>query len=334
MTETARGVVTAAQFRPHPLLRGAHVQTLVPNLFRPSPRIALEVERWETADHDFVDLGWFAQPKDGQPIAVLVHGLTGGFESKYLRGTARRLRAAGWAGLILQLRGAGPQPNRQLKNYHQGDTHDLLALLEELQHRYPGSALATIGWSLGGNIVLKAAGEAGDKHRADYVVAASVPFALEPCVRRLNTGFSRIYQRRLLGDLKVMVQQKVAAITPPAHIDVQAALAAPGFREYDAAWTAPVHGFKSAEDYYSQTQCGNFLARIQRPTLIVHSVDDPFMDPAIAPTPDDLAAKVRLEMATHGGHVGFIGRGRWGLPEYWLEKRIVRWLESVRAGAD
>lgn len=333
MTRTARGVVTSADFRPHPLLRSAHLQTLVPNLFRPSPNVGLETERWETADGDFIDLGWFARPRAGQPLAVLVHGLTGGFESKYLRGTARRLQRAGWAGLVLQLRGAGPQPNRLLRNYHQGDTHDLHQLLAELRQRYPRSTLATVGWSLGGNIVLKAAGEAGDDYLADLVVAASVPFALEPCVRRLNSGFSRIYQRRLLGDLKVMVEQKAAAVSIPPDIDVEAALKAPSFREYDGAWTAPVHGFKSAEDYYAQTQCGNFLARIRRPTLIVHSVDDPFMDPAIAPTPEDLAPDVRLEMATHGGHVGFISRGRWGLPEYWLEKRIVRWLQSAQTRA-
>lgn len=323
-------MVTAAGFRPHPLFRNAHLQTLVPNLFRPSPRIGLDVERWETEDQDFVDLGWFARPRAGQPVAILVHGLTGGFESKYLRGTARKLQRAGWAGLVLQLRGAGPQPNRLARNYHQGDTRDLHQLLAELRGRYPGSLLATVGWSLGGNIVLKAAGEAGAGHLADLVVAASVPFALEPCVRRLNRGFSRVYQRRLLGSLKVMVEQKAAVVDLPPRVDLAGALRAPGFREYDDAWTAPLHGFRNAEDYYQQTQCGNFLADIRCPTLIIHSADDPFMDPTITPQPDDLSATVRLEMASHGGHVGFIGRGRWGLPEFWLEKRILRWLQEAR----
>lgn len=331
MSSPGRGVVAAAAFRPHPLLRNAHLQTLVPNLFRPSPRIGLETERWETDDNDFVDLGWFARPAKGQPLAILVHGLTGGFESKYLRGTARKLQRAGWAGLVLQLRGAGPQPNRLPRNYHQGDTQDLHRLLAELRRRYPGSPLATVGWSLGGNIVLKAAGEAGADHLADFVVAASVPFALEPCVRRLNSGFSRVYQRRLLGSLKVMVEQKAAAVDMPPQIDLAAALRATDFRAYDDAWTAPLHGFRDAKDYYRKTQCGNFLAAICRPTLIIHSADDPFMDPTIAPKPQELAPSVRLEISSHGGHVGFMARGRWGLPEFWLEKRILNWLQEARA---
>lgn len=320
------GEVVPSSFRPHPLIRAAHLQTMTPSLLRPTPALNLEVERWDTPDGDFVDLGWFARPQAGQPLAVLVHGLTGGFQSKYLRGTARRLVQAGWAGVVLQLRGAGAEPNRVPRAYHQGDTEDLLSLLQYLREQHRTSRLATIGWSLGGNIVLKAAGEQGKSHLADAVIAASVPFQIEPCVQRLNQGWSRLYQRRMLKDLKTMVQSKAEATPMPPQIDLHAVISAPSFREYDDAFTAPLNGFADAGDYYARTQCGNFLSQIDRPTLIIHSRDDPFMAPHIVPQATDLAPKVRLELSDHGGHVGFLGVGRFGLPKMWLEERIVDWL--------
>ncbi len=321
------GQVVEAGFRPHPLCRDPHLQTLMPALLRRTPRLELEIQRWELADGDFLDLGWFARPAADQPIAVLVHGLTGGFESKYLRATARRLKRQGWAGLILQLRGAGDTPNRLARAYHQGDTADLLALLADLRRRWPQAPLATVGWSLGGNIVLKAAGEAGAEHQADFVAAASVPFELEACAERMRRGFSRLYQRRLLGDLKLSAQRKARAVALPESVDLAATLQAADFFMFDDAWTAPLNGFDDARDYYQRCQCGPFLERIARPTLIVHSLDDPFMRPQIVPGAEALSASVRLELARHGGHVGFIGRNAWGAPEFWLERRLSDWLQ-------
>ncbi len=328
------GRITASSFRPHPLLGSAHLQTALPTLLRPLPPLALEVERWERPDGDFVDLGWFEKPRPGAPLAVLVHGLTGGFESKYLRATAARLRHAGWAGLILQLRGAGDQPNRMARNYHQGDTADLIALLQRLRAGHPGALIANLGWSLGGNIVLKAAGELGEKHPADLLTAVSVPFALEPCAQRLRQGASRIYQRRLLRDLKAMALRKHAAVQLPEMIDVAAMLRARDFFEFDDAWTAPLHGFEDALDYYRRCECGPFLRAIRRPTLIVHSRDDPFMSPDILPQASDLAPEVTLELSERGGHVGFVARNAWGGPLFWLERRLSDWLQQQRGRVD
>ena len=320
------GQIVSAAFRPHPLLRNPHWQTIVAGPLRPIPRLDLRIERWERPDGDFVDLGWFGASQGR--LAVLVHGLTGGFESKYLRATARRLLAAGWAGVILQLRGAGMQPNRLAPNYHQGDTRDLRALLERLRHENPAAELAVLGWSLGGNIVLKAAGEAGADLPADRVAAASVPFELAPCAERMRRGVSRIYQRRLLGQLKAAAARKMAVMTMPAGVDSAATLQAPDFFAFDDAWTAPLNGFADAADYYRRTECGQFLKDIRRPTLIVHSRDDPFMTPDMVPGPEALAPSVRLELAERGGHVGFIAADRWGRPEFWLERRLVDWIVS------
>lgn len=324
------GSIVTADFQAWPLASGPHAQTILPHLLRPLPRLELEIERWELADGDFVDLGWFCRPQPGQAIAVLVHGLTGGFNSKYLRGTAKRLKALGWAGVVLQLRGAGEEPNRLPRNYHQGDTEDLHALLAGLRADFPASFLAVVGWSLGGNVVLKAAGEQGAGFAADAVAAASVPFVLAPCAERLNEGLSRLYGRNLLRDLKTSAQAKAARMVLPPGVDLEATLAAEDFFAYDDAWTAPLNGFSSARDYYQRCQCGGFLAHIAKPCLIVHSQDDPFMRTEIVPAAAELAPSVRLELTQRGGHVGFLGRGPWGLPQLWLEARLSQWLDEQR----
>lgn len=325
----SQGQVIDSHFRPHPLLRSPHLQTVVPTLLRPLPALAIEIERWELPDGDFVDLGWFERPLEHGRIAVLVHGLTGGFESKYLRGLARRLRHQGWAGVILQLRGAGAEPNRLPRNYHNGDSADLHALLARLRAEHPQALIATVGWSLGGNIVLKTAGEAGADHPADLVAAASVPFYLEPCAQRLRRGLSQVYQRRLLRDLKAAVQRKAGALSLPAEVDIDAVLRSGDFFAFDETWTAPLNGFTGALDYYERCQSGPYLRHIRRPSLIVHALDDPFMEPHVVPRETDLAPGVTLELARHGGHVGFVAADRRGRPHYWLEARLAGWLEDA-----
>jgi hypothetical protein len=144
-----------SSFQPHPLLRGAHLQTIASHL-RPAPTLVLRRERLELPDGDFVDLGWSGDQNKTGPLAVLVHGLCGGFDSKYARGTACQLIARGWSTVILKLRGAGPEPNRLQRCYNQGDTEDLRYFWHLLREREPHAFIATVGWSLGGNVTLKA----------------------------------------------------------------------------------------------------------------------------------------------------------------------------------
>lgn len=322
------GQVLEVSFVPHPLLPNAHLQTLFPALLRPSPKLDIRRERLELPDGDFVDLGWSGVSVPGAPLAVLVHGLTGDFESKYLRGTARRLNAMGWRTVMLQLRGAGPEPNRLRKSYHQGDTADLRYLLHLLRAREPDIFLAVVGWSLGGNITLKAMGEEGDRAPVNCAVASSVPFRLRPCVDVLRKGFARNYQNKMMDALKDQMQRKHAKVPVPPEISLELASASRDFIEWDNAYTAPLNGFANAEDYYSRCECAPFLATIARPTLIVHSIDDPFMDPTITPGPEALAPKVTMELTQRGGHVGFVASGRYGQPVYWLEQRIVDYLQG------
>jgi uncharacterized protein len=323
------GRVTAGPFRPHPLLRGPHLQTLG-TLLRPMPRVDLRIERRELPDGDFVDLGWCGDAgQSSSPLVVLLHGLSGGFDSKYARGLARRLVTLGWRCVFLQFRGAGPEPNRLPRSYHHGETEDLRELLAWLRAREPRAPLYAVGWSLGGNVLLKYLGEDGARARLDKAVAVCAPFSLRPCAERLRTGFSRIYQNHLLGELKQMVRRKHAVV--PMEIDLAQALAARDFFEFDNAVTAIINGFRDAEDYYSRAACGQFLGGIAVPTLAIHAKDDPFMAPEVVPDAMHLPSAMTLELCEHGGHVGFIAAGpRLGL-RFWLEERIPQYLQAPAA---
>jgi predicted alpha/beta-fold hydrolase len=325
----AHGRVIDSEFRPHRWLRGPHAQTILPTLLRPLPKLDFDVETLELADGDFVRIGWAGAPHRGQRIAVLVHGLTGGFQSKYLRGLARLLITRGWRIAALELRGGGETPNRLPRNYHHGDTADLRHLLRLLHERDPQARLALVGWSLGANIVIKTMGEDAAGSPVEAAAAASAPFLLEPCAQKLDSGFSRVYQRRLLADLKQIVGRKYPPLAAPAGVDLAAMRRARNFIEFDEAYTAPLHGFRDARDYYARCECGGFLKTIARPTLVINAIDDPFMARSMLPEAEALAPDVTLELARRGGHVGFVAEGPRGRFSWWLETRIAQWLEQA-----
>lgn len=324
----AHGRIIRSEFRPHPWLRGPHAQTLLPTLLRPPPAVDFEIETLELPDGDFVRVGWSGAVQAGGRIAVLVHGLTGGFESKYLRGLARLLGDAGWRVAALELRGGADIPNRVARSYHHGDTADLRLFWQRLRERDPAARIAAVGWSLGANVVLKAMGEAGADAPVEAAVAASAPFLLEPCAHKLRSGFARVYQARLIRDLRAMVGRK-RELLAAAGVDVGAVLRARDFIEFDDAYTAPLNGFANARDYYARCSCAQFLGAIARPTLIVNAVDDPFMVRSILPSAEQLAPPVTLELSRRGGHVGFVAAGTDGGFSYWLEQRIAAWLEQT-----
>lgn len=319
------GRIVESTFRPHPLLRAAHVQTIAASLLRPLPPLAIRRERLEREDGDFVDVGWCGDENRGGPLAVLVHGLTGGFESKYLRGTARALIARGWRCVLLQLRGAGPEPNRSAHHYNHGDSADVRRLWHRLAQREPATPLYAVGWSLGANVTLRALAEEGRAAPLRGAVVACAPFELKQCAEKLRQGFSRVYQGKLLDELKASIRRKHPRVPVPAGVDIAAALAAADFFAFDDAYIAPLCGYADALDYYRRCSTRQFLGNISVPTLVIHALDDPFMTPDIIPAERELSPAVTLELSRHGGHVGFLSRRR-GLPYPWLEERITAHL--------
>lgn len=321
------GTIVEGDFRPHPLLRGAHLQTIVPSLFRARPAVTLRRERVELDDGDFVDLGWHG---DGAgPIVILLHGLGGGLDSKYALGLMQRLAARGWRSAILQLRGAGPEPNRLARTYHHGDTADFRYVCRLIKAREPQTPLMGAGWSLGASVLLKSLAEEGEHSPLLAAAASSPPFVLEPCVEHLRHGFARVYQQYLLRACKAGVRRKHGTVPLPPGADLDAALNARDFYQFDDAYTAPVNGFRDGRDYYARAACGQYLHAIRRPALVVHALDDPFMVPAIIPPASALAPSVTLELCRRGGHVGFLASGG----KWWLEERFEHFLSAALANS-
>ena len=183
-------------FRPAWWLPGAHAQTLWPTVFRRPPRPRLDWERLRLPDGDFVDLSWAGA--DRQTIVVCLHGLEGSYQSPYAAGMLNALAARGWCAVLLHFRGCSGELNELPRSYHSGETGDFGYLLEVLAQRHPNSALAAVGYSLGGNVLLKYLGEQGRGSPLRAAAAVSVPFNLGIAAQRLDNGFSRVYQWRLL----------------------------------------------------------------------------------------------------------------------------------------
>lgn len=318
--------MAAAGFQPAWWCRGAHLQTLWPRLFRRGPVLPLRRERLELPDGDFVDLDW--TPGNDGPIVVLFHGLEGSARSPYARGMLAAVHRRGWRGVVMHFRGCSGEPNRLARSYHSGDTGDIAFFIKTLRRREPGAALAAVGYSLGGNALLKWLGEAADAGlRA--AAAVSVPFLLHRAADRLDRGFSRLYQWKLLGDLRRGVRRKFQGREGP--VDSSELKKLRRFWDFDERVTAPLHGFAGAHHYYSTSSCRPYLKSIQVPTLIIQAYNDPFMTPDVIPAPEELASAVALEVHTHGGHVGFVaGPWPWQV-EYWLERRIPDYLAPFLA---
>jgi hypothetical protein len=205
-------------------------------------------------------------------------------------------------------------------------------VVDWLREREPTTLLAAVGYSLGGNALLKWLGETGADAPLHAAVAVSVPFMLDSTARRLRAGGSRLYQNHLLRALKRSYRHKFRRrLDGPVTLTELRALR--DFYAFDDRITAPLHGYADVHDYYARASCRPYLRCIRIPTLILHALDDPFMGPEAAPTADELSPSVRLEISPHGGHVGFVG-GRWPWrAEYWLERRISEFLAEEPFGA-
>ena len=317
-------MIESNDFSPLWWLNSPHLQTLYPVFFRARPRLDIRPERLELDDGDFLDLAWIDAA--GPPVLVL-HGLEGSLRSHYAAAVMAALAAGGYRPVLMHFRGCSGETNRLDRAYHSGDTGDLAAVVGHLERVCGEPPFAAIGYSLGGNVLLKWLGERGEDAPVGAAVAVSVPFRLADGARRMGGGLSRIYQRHLIRRLQAGYRRKFAHRPSPLRIDIDRL---DTFWLFDDQVTAPLHGFRDVHDYYARCSSRQFLARIRKPTLIVHAADDPFMFPDTAPTAGELSDRVTLELSRHGGHVGFVG-GRWR-PRYWLEPRILRFLDGVRGG--
>jgi len=307
-------------------LRGPHAQTLGARFLRPNQAPSARRERWDTPDGDFLDLDFFeANGLRDDALVILLHGLEGSAKSGYILETSRRLAGRGIASVALNFRSCSGELNRGLRLYHSGETTDLAWVIERLRTERPDRRLAASGVSLGGNVLLKYLGE---RESASGLVAAaawSVPFDLAAGARFMEHGFARFYVNRLLRSLKTKTRARQDELGP--HIDLERTLQATSFWEFDDAATAPLHGFDGADDYYSQSSCGQFVPKIAVPTLVIHARDDPFVPADVIPeTSLEDNPSITPVIIGHGGHVGFVSGSISFSPHFWAEDTIARWF--------
>ena len=320
--------MSKSPFKPHFLLRNRHVQTTWRTLFEKRQSISVRFERFDLDDGDFIDIA--STPPTSGPILLLLHGLEGSLESPYVRGVLHTAAQKGWQGILMHFRGCSGPVNRTLIGYHSGETEDLLQFLKHLRQQYPNKPILAAGFSLGGNVLLKYLGESQDDALIDAAVAVSVPYSLKECSKQIHKGASRFYGRILLNSLKNSASRKMRLHQEDSvfGLSIKAVERFQTIREFDDGIIAPMWGFKDALDYYEQCSSRQFLKGISRPTLLIHSTDDPFMIPEVIPKKSELSSAISLEVSRHGGHVGFIQGPPWK-PSYWLDQRIPAYFEEI-----
>ena len=326
-------------------LFNGHLQTIIPSLRRVKG-VHYQRERIRTSDGDFLDLDWSltesrteSLPKSqtelptestaGQPtdrLAILSHGLEGDSRRPYVLGMVRELNARGWDALAWNYRGCSGEPNQELRFYHSGATDDLEAVVHHALATGRYRQLALIGFSLGGNLTLKYLGEQGtalpsEIHRA---VVFSVPLDLRSCAVKLGTRGNLLYHHRFLRSLRRKVRTKAARMPEQLNLDYRLVKT---LRDFDNHYTAPLHGFRDADEYYQRCSAKGFLASITIPTLIVNAKNDPILAAECYPveTVRNLP-RVFLEIPEKGGHCGFFAKTLHGT--YWSEARALRFLEE------
>lgn len=314
--------IVESRFRPAWWLRGDHAQTVWPALFRRGPQVSTRREHLELDDGDFLDLIW-SGPAEG-PVVLLLHGLQGGLQSHYVRGFMRELGQHGMRCCLMLFRNCGDEPNRLPISYHSGKTDDPQRVLEHIDKHCGQPPFGAVGVSLGGNVLLKWLGEQGADSPLQRAVAISVPFRLEAAARRLESGWSRLYQYHLIRSMLTAYRRKFAHMPSPLQIDDLRRLDT--FRLFDDQVTAALHGFAGVDDYYTRCSSRQFIPRIRVPTLILHARHDPFMFPDVAPEADELPDTVTLEIPDAGGHVGFIEGRLPGLASYYADRRVGEWM--------
>jgi uncharacterized protein len=310
-------------YSPPFFLFNAHLETIYPALLRKVSIIPYRRERISTTDNDFLDLDWLTQ--HSKRLLIISHGLEGNTSRPYVKGMAKAFYNAGFDVLAWNFRGCSEEMNRQLRFYHSGATDDLETVVNHAITQQQYEEIYLLGFSLGGNLTLKFLGERVPHPILKKAVVFSVPLDLRSSCEKISSVGNRIYAQRFLKSLKNKIATKSQLMpgldTAPLRV-INSLIA------FDDTYTAPIHGFKSALDYYNQCSSLYFLGNITVPTLIVNTLNDPFLSPSCFPS-EQLRnhAFVKLEIPLRGGHVGFAQFNKHGL--YWSEQRALHWLTST-----
>lgn len=320
--------VISSDYRPPRFMANGYVQSILPTLIRRLPTQHFQRERIATGDDDFLDLDW--SRTGSKQLLIISHGLEGHSKRPYVAGVARAANQQGWDALAWNFRGCSGEPNQQLRFYHSGATDDLHQVVQHaVEQGY--QTIHLVGFSMGGNLSLLYAGRHADElPKAVVSVAAfSVPCDLSASAAQLAKPNNKIFMKRFLRDLRTKVEAKEKQF--PGQLSAAGYEQIKTFKQFDDRYTAPIHGFKDADDYWHQSSCIHYLEDIRIPSLLVNAENDPFLPAACFPyVQAENNPNFLLEVAQSGGHVGFIELNR--AQEYWMERRVVDFVRSVVDG--
>lgn len=315
-------LLTHSSFTGNRLLRGKHVETIVPALFR-NILLPYKRERVVLSDGDFLDLDWLQN--GNSKVLILFHGLEGSSDSQYIKGMARYFSARGWDICAMNFRTCSGEMNKALRTYHSGATDDVNEIMQYVVSEYTYETMVAGGFSLGGNVLLKYLGEQvfALPSILKAAFAFSVPCDLASSSKEMDRIENTIYMQRFLISLRYKMKYKATQFK--GQVNTTGINTMRTFTQFDNTFTAPINGFRDAADYYAKCNSLQFLPGITIPTLFVNAQNDPFLTPTCFPT--ELAAThayLHFEIPKYGGHVGFAER----LPNetYWSEQRAFEFI--------
>jgi hypothetical protein len=323
-------MIIQSQFRPAWWMTNRHAQTILPRLYPVKLDFVAHHQDFNLNDGDFVELTWTQKTNKvdpSKPIVIVLHGLEGSFESFYASRMLNAVHNQGWTGVLMHFRNCGKKANRKATSYHSGQTADVHELIKYLRHQFPSTSISAVGFSLGGNVLAKYLGEEPDNDLTAGVVV-SAPLELEECANTMEVGFAKVYQKYLVDKLKNSTLKKIDSLPNSTEIpiDEEALSALVKLRDFDEHVTAPLNGFDNAKDYYQKSSAKQFLVNINKPTLIIHAKDDPFMNEKVIPKQSELSDSITFELCKNGGHVGFISGNHPFKPVFWTEKRAMEFI--------
>ncbi len=305
-------------------LQNGHIQTIYPSLFRKFDTNFYQRERLNTDDDDFLDIDWSKTGSD--KLAIISHGLEGNSHRHYVVGMVKILNRNGWDALAWNYRSCSGETNRQLRFYHNGSIDDLECVIQHAINTTSYKKIVLIGFSMGGNLILIYLGKKGSQidSKIERSVLFSVPCDLKSTTQELAKFKNKLYMRRFLITLHQKIRAKMELM--PERINDDDYHLVKNFKDYDDRYTAPLHGFKNAEDYWHKCSGSRFISKIRIPTLIVNARNDPFLANRCYPTQEASNSKyVYLEIPQSGGQVGFVqfknDKG------YWSEERAIEFLK-------
>lgn len=312
-------------------LKNRHLQTLYSSFFRKKKNLDFEIERFILSDKDFLEAYWLNKPSknDNKPIVIIFHGLQGSYLSPYINGIMSSLENSSFSCVLMHFRSCSGKINNRLASYHSGQTSDAREFIRSIKKRFKSNDLFALGYSLGGNVLLKLLGEDGQETPFKAAISICAPLDLGICADSISKGFSKVYEYIILKTLKkdLLIKYEIYDVEKITKLKKEDVKKIKTIKEFDEKYTSKIFNFKTSKNYYNLSSSKQYLKYIKIDTLLIHSRNDPFMNKDVLPLKNDLSSCVSIKVHKDGGHIGFIS-GTIFKPIYYLDKRIISYFKT------